>query len=163
EDARYPGMFAAAFPADAEPITIANVVRALACFERSIISARSPYDRWRYGGDDEALSESAKRGMALFFSERLECSHCHGGFNFTDSVAHDGQPLPESGFHNNGLYNVDGRGGYPETNRGLYDHTGQARDMGRFRAPTLRNIELTAPYMHDGSLATLDDVLDHYA
>lgn len=163
EDARYPGLFAAAFPGDAEPITIANVVRALASFERSIISARSPYDRWLYGGDDASMSESAKRGMELFFSERLECFHCHSGFNFTDSVAHDGQPLPENGFHNNGLYNVDGRGGYPEANRGLYDHTGQARDMGRFRAPTLRNIELTAPYMHDGSLATLDDVLDHYA
>ncbi|HVH45710.1 MAG TPA: cytochrome c peroxidase, partial [Labilithrix sp.] len=153
---------AAAFPGDAEPITVANVVRAIATFERAIVSARSPYDRWSYGEDDAALSESARRGMDLFFSERLECFHCHGGFNFTDSVAHDGQPLPESGFHNNALYDVDGRGGYPETNRGLFDQTGEPRDMGRFRAPSLRNIALTAPYMHDGSIATLWDVMDHY-
>ncbi|WP_053231405.1 methanobactin export MATE transporter MbnM [Sandaracinus amylolyticus] len=161
--ATYGELFAAAFPGEGDPITVANVVRALASFERSIVSARAPYDRWAHQGDESAMSESALRGMDLFFSERLECFHCHGGFNFTDSVAHDGQPLPENGFHNTGLYNVDGRGGYPETNRGLYDHTRDARDMGRFRAPSLRNVELTAPYMHDGSIATLDEVLDHYA
>ncbi|UJR83473.1 methanobactin export MATE transporter MbnM [Sandaracinus amylolyticus] len=161
--ATYRELFAAAFPGDADPITVTTVVRAIASFERSIVSARAPYDRWAHQGDESAMSESALRGMDLFFSERLECFHCHGGFNFTDSVAHDGQPLPENGFHNTGLYNVDGRGGYPETNRGLYDHTADPRDMGRFRAPSLRNIELTAPYMHDGSIATLDEVLDHYA
>ena len=62
-----------------------------------------------------------------------------------------------------GLYNVDGAGAYPSENTGLFDMTGNRRDMGRFKAPTLRNIAVTAPYMHDGSVATLDDVIAHYA
>jgi cytochrome c peroxidase len=159
----YPMMFSEAFPNDPDPISVGNIVRAIASFERTIISGDAAYDRYTYGGDDDALSESAQRGRDLFFSERLECFHCHGGFNFTDSVTHAGQPLPETPFHNNALYNVDGRGGYPAPNRGIYEHTGEPRDMGHFRAPSLRNIELTAPYMHDGSIATLDEVLDHYA
>lgn len=168
EDARYPSMFGAAFPGEVEPISVTNVVRAIASFERTIISGSAPYDRWAHpapgeGPDEGAMSEAALRGMDLFFSERLECFHCHGGFNFTDSVAHAGQPLAEMPFHNNALYNVDGRGAYPEGSRGLYEHDGEPRHMGFFRAPTLRNIELTAPYMHDGSIATLDEVLDHYA
>ena len=109
------------------------------------------------------MSESALRGLDLFFNERFECFHCHGGFNFSDGVTHAGTVVEEVGFHNTGLYNIDGRGGYPEPNRGLFEHTEDRSDMGRFRAPTLRNITVTAPYMHDGSAATLDDVLDHYA
>ena len=66
-------------------------------------------------------------------------------------------------FHNTGLYDVDGRGAYPATDRGLFDVTRRATDMGRFRAPTLRNIAVTAPYMHDGSMPTLDAVVLHYA
>ena len=162
-DPAYPEMFADAFPGEAEPITTGNVVRAIASFERTMISGDSAFARYTYQGDDEAMSESARRGLELFFSERLECFHCHGGFNFTDGVTHSGTIEPEVGFHNTGLYNIDGRGGYPEPNRGLYEHTGDRRDMGLFRAPTLRNIEVTAPYMHDGSIATLDEVLDHYA
>ena len=63
----------------------------------------------------------------------------------------------------NGLYNLDANGSYPEPNTGLFSHTGKPEDMGRFKIPTLRNVALTAPYMHDGSIATLDEVLDHYA
>jgi cytochrome c peroxidase len=158
----YPELFADAFPTDADPISVGNVVRALAAFQRTLISHRSPYDRYVYEGDTEALSESARRGAELFFSERLECFHCHGGFNFTDSVRHDGSVDDAVPFHNTGLYNVDGRGSYPADNIGLMEITGDRRDMGRFRAPTLRNIELTAPYFHDGSAATLDEVIDHY-
>jgi cytochrome c peroxidase len=66
-------------------------------------------------------------------------------------------------FHNTGLYNEDGRGAYPEPNTGVHRITGRSEDMGKFRAPTLRNIALTAPYMHDGSIPTLDAVIDHYA
>jgi cytochrome c peroxidase len=66
------------------------------------------------------------------------------------------------GFHNNGLYNLDGNGAYPVDNTGLFDLTGERRDMGRFKAPTLRNVALTAPYMHDGSMATLEEVVEHY-
>ena len=100
--------------------------------------------------------------MELFFSERLECFHCHGGFNFTDSTTHANANVDRVGYHNTGLYNIDANGAYPEENTGLFDMTGLRRDMGRFKAPTLRNISVTAPYMHDGSIATLGEVLDHY-
>lgn len=162
-DPMYPPMFAASFPGEAEPITVANIVRAIACFERTILSGNSPYDRYTYQGDTSAMSDSALRGQALFYSERMDCFHCHGGFNFTDGVMHGGTVIPMVQFHNTGLYNIDGRGGYPAPNRGVYEITHEPRDMGAFRAPTLRNIELTAPYFHDGTAATLDDVLDHYA
>lgn len=159
---RYAGLFADAFPDDGDPLTLTNVTYALASYERSLLSGDSPYDRYTRG-DPDALSESARRGAALFSSERLECFHCHAGFNFQDSVAYAGKP-PRSGiFHNTGLYNIDEEGGYPAGNTGLHEFTGVAADMGRFRVPTLRNIAVTAPYMHDGSIATLSEVLDHYA
>lgn len=162
-DPAYPELFREAYPGEADPISVGNVVRAIASFERTLISGDSPFDRYVYQGDDDALSESARRGLALFESNELECFHCHGGFNFSDGVTHEGLVIEEVGFHNTGLYNIDGRGGYPEPNRGLYESTGERADMGRFRAPTLRNIAVTAPYMHDGSIADLDGVLDHYA
>jgi cytochrome c peroxidase len=84
-------------------------------------------------------------------------------FNFADAVDHAKLPEPERAFHNNGLYNVDGKGGYPSSDRGMYEITHQARDIGRFKAPTLRNIAVTAPYMHDGSIATLAEAIEHYA
>lgn len=162
-DPLYPEMFSEAFPDEADPISVRSVVQAIASFERTLISGNSAYDRYTYQGDDAAMSASARRGLGLFFTERLECFHCHGGFNFSDNVAHDGTVIEEIAFHNTALYNIDGRGGYPEPNRGIFEHTADRRDMGHFRAPTLRNITLTAPYMHDGSIATLDEVLDHYA
>jgi cytochrome c peroxidase len=163
-DERYPAMFEAAFPdADGELVSLDHVVKAISAFERTLISGNSPFDQYMYGGDDDALSASAKRGMELFFSERLECFHCHGGFNFSDSNDHENTVFREVAFHNNGLYNIDDTGNYPEGNQGLYDSTGRAEDRGRFRAPTLRNIALTAPYMHDGSIATLEEIVDHYA
>ncbi len=161
-DPDYPRRFAAAFPDQADPIGIGALVRALAAFQRTLISFDSPYDRYRYGRDPTAISESARRGEALFFSERLECFHCHGGLTFSDSVTHERLPFPEIAFHNTGLYNIDRQGGYPAPNTGVHEISHRPHDMGRFRAPSLRNVELTAPYMHDGSIATLDEVLDHY-
>jgi cytochrome c peroxidase len=161
-DARYPAMFAEAFPGEADPISVANVVKALASFERVLISGHSPFDRYR-DGDSAAISDAAKRGFDLFNSEKLECFHCHGGFNFQDVVKYVGRPTVEARFHNTGLYNLGGTGGYPAGGQGIYEVTGVASDMGRFRTTTLRNIAVTAPYFHDGSAATLDDVLDHYA
>lgn len=161
-DPGYAVAFPRAFPGDPAPHSLLNIVRALAAFVRSIVSFGSPYDAF-LRGDASALDASAQRGMDLFFSERLECFHCHGGFNFTDSSTHADATIVPVGFHNTGLYNVDGNGAYPPDNTGLYDMTGERRDMGRFRAPSLRNVALTAPYMHDGSIATLDEVLDHYA
>lgn len=161
DEPRYRRMFAAAFPDDANAIRVENVTRALAAFQRILISGDSPYDRYVNGRRD-ALSPAAVRGMELFFSERLECFHCHGGFNFAEAVDHAQLAEPERAFHNNGLYNVDGEGAYPAEDRGLLEITGDPRDMGRFKAPTLRNIAVTAPYMHDGSLTTLEAVIEHY-
>jgi cytochrome c peroxidase len=162
DDALYVRMFRVAFPADADPVTVTNVTRAIASFERTLLSYNAPYDRFTRG-DRTAMTESAQRGLDLFNSERLECYHCHAGFNFSDATVHVGAPPRDAAFHNNGLYNIDGRGAYPEPNRGVFDVSNRPEDMGRFRAPSLRNIELTAPYMHDGSIATLEAVIDHYA
>lgn len=159
----YQTKFRAAFPDDGDPITLLRMTQAIASFERSLIAADSPYDRYLYAQDETAISQAAKRGGALFFSESTECFHCHGGFNFTDSSVHTGTTFTEIPFHNTGLYNLAGKGDYPPDNQGLYELTHRPQDMGRFRAPSLRNIALTAPYMHDGSIATLDQVLDHYA
>ncbi|MDB5802821.1 MAG: Di-heme cytochrome c peroxidase [Betaproteobacteria bacterium] len=163
DDARYARLFRAAFPAQKQPGTLVNLTRAIAAFERTLLSFDSPYDRYRYGGQADAISPAAKRGERLFFSEQMKCFHCHGGINFTDTVMHQRLEHPEVAFHNTGLYNLDGRGAYPAANTGLMAVTGKAEDMGKFRAPTLRNIAVTAPYMHDGSIATLGEVLDHYA
>ena len=160
---RYQRLFPEAFGAEPDPFTVRHIVVALAAFERTLISYRSPYDRATYGGDASALDASARRGLALFFEERFDCFHCHGGFNFSQSTRHDGTAFDETEFHNTGLYDVDGRGSYPASDTGLARVTTDPLDMGRFRAPTLRNVALTAPYFHDGSAATLDDVLDHYA
>jgi cytochrome c peroxidase len=162
-DPRYARLFRAAFPKEADPYTLDNLTRALAAFERTLVSFDSPYDRYRYGEQADAIPPSAKRGEKLFFSERMQCFHCHGGINFTDSVSHQRLDKPEISFHNTGLYNLDGRGAYPAGNTGMMEFTRDARDMGRFRAPTLRNVAVTAPYMHDGSIATLEEVIAHYA
>lgn len=162
-DPAYVQAFAKAFPEEAEPISLNSIVRSLASFERTLISGNSPYDRYVYQGDNTALSDSAKHGMAMFFSEKLECYHCHGTFNFADSVMTQTSVFEEIFFHNTGLYNVDGEGAYPARDRGLIEMTGDDVDMGNFRAPTLRNIAVTAPYMHDGSVATLEDAIAHYA
>jgi len=162
-DARYQALFERAFPGDADRFTITNVTKALASFERSIISGRSPYDRYHYGGDDSALSDSAKRGEILFFNQHLSCFRCHGGFNFTDATVSEKNPERHIEFHNTGLYNLPGLLSYPAPNVGIYEYTKAAEDMGKFKVPTLRNIAVTAPYMHDGSIPTLEGVLDHYA
>ncbi|MCB9742568.1 MAG: di-heme enzyme [Alphaproteobacteria bacterium] len=155
-------LFEAAWPEEADPVTLEHLTQAIASFQRTLISGDSPYDRYM-SGDRDALSADAQAGMTLFFSERLECFHCHGSFNFSDAVDHEGLASAEVAFHNTGLYNVDGQGAYPADAAGLFAFTSEPGDMGRFRAPTLRNIALTAPYFHDGSAETLDDVIDHYA
>jgi cytochrome c peroxidase len=115
-DSKYQELFGA------DPITLDNIIKALACFERSIVSARSPYDRYHYERDDSAISAAAKHGEVLFFSTGFSCFRCHSGPNFT------GKPDEEGGF----------------------------------KAPTLRNIAVTAPYMHDGSVKTLAEAITHH-
>jgi len=160
EEPAYAPLFRGAFPEKPAP-SLDAIVKAISAFERTLISGGSPYDRYVLG-DAAALSPSAKRGMDLFFSERLECYHCHVGFAFSDSVVHASSAFLELSYRNTALYNLDGAGAYPAGNRGLIDLTDKPADMGKFRVPTLRNIAVTGPYMHDGSVATLDAALDHY-
>lgn len=159
-DPRYPPLFAAAFPGAEKSITIGNAAYALASFVRSMVSADSPYDRFARG--QGALSAAERRGMTLFFSDRLRCSECHAGPNFSVAAPVAGDAKKDI-FFNTGLYDVDGKGGYPRGNTGLYALTNKAADMGKFRVPSLRNVALTAPYYHDGSAATLEDVIRNYA
>ena len=154
---RYRTLFPAAFPGETDSFTIANVAKAIASFERTLLSGDSPYDEYRRGDDPDAISPGAKRGEALFFSERLECFHCHGGFNFTGTVDYLNKGIAEIEFHNTGLHKAD-----PAANAGLYEFTRKREDIGKFKAPTLRNIALTAPYMHDGSIGTLEEAIEHY-
>jgi cytochrome c peroxidase len=158
----YQELFPEAFPGLDDPFSIDSMVKAIAAFERTIIAGGTRVDRYR-NGEREALDRSEQRGLALFYSERFECFHCHSGFNYSLSAKQQGLTFDQASFENNGLYNLGGTGDYPATSRGLYDFTFKPEDMGRFKPPSLRNIALTAPYMHDGSLATLEDVLAHYA
>ncbi len=120
------------------------ITRALAQFERSLISGQSKYDL-EYGYNIEgSMSESAVRGQMLFESDKTSCSSCHSGFNFTDYS-----------FQNNGLYQE-----YSDLGRARL--TQNPNDEALFKVPSLRNVELTGPYMHDGSLLSLNDVIDHY-
>lgn len=141
-----------AFESDA--LTLDDVVRAIASYVRSLIVADSPFDRYLYY-DEDVLSAQAKAGMWLFFSERLGCATCHASFNLSGPVRSVATPAVAPVFHNTGLYE-------DYTDVGLARHTGRAQDVGAFRAPSLRNVARTAPYMHDGSLATLAEVIDFY-
>jgi len=160
---QYQTLFKQAYLDESQPFRLLNLTRAIASFERSLVSSHSAYDRKVYGKETLAMSESALRGKTLFFSERLECFHCHGGFNFSDATRHKNSSFTEVNFKNTGLYNLGGTGAYPIPNRGLYELNFQPQNMGRFKAPSLRNIAVSAPYMHDGSIATLSEVIDHYA
>jgi cytochrome c peroxidase len=154
----YRQLFRQSFPAEPRPLNLRNVCRAIACFERNIVSGNSPYDRLVWKDERGALSPAALRGMRLFFSQRLRCGQCHGGFTFSGPADFEGAPPARPAFANNGL-----DGNPPLRDPGLFSVSQRAGDEGRFRAPTLRNIAVTAPYMHDGRLATLGEVVDHYA
>jgi len=135
----YAGAFARAYPG--KGISVETMVGALASYERTLASGTAPFDRW-VAGDGNAVSGAAKRGFVLF-NTTARCAACHSGWRFTDD-----------GFHDIGLPDADlGRGsvvpGLP-----ILQHA--------FKTPTLRNVADRAPYMHDGSLATLEAVLDHY-
>jgi cytochrome c peroxidase len=154
----YDVLFPRAFPGDGDPVTLVNVRKAIACFERTLLSGDSPYDRFVWRDDPAALSEAARRGMKLFFSDRLACNKCHAGFTFSGPAVWQGSRAAPPAFFNNGLDAASGT-----ADPGLFTVSRRRGDRGRFRAPTLRNIAATGPYMHDGRFATLDAVLDHYA
>jgi cytochrome c peroxidase len=164
-DPTYRVLFRKAFPSEANPYRVTNVTKALASFERTILSGGSPYDKFHLAGDEDAIPESAKRGEILFFLDYggPSCFRCHSGFNLSDAADYAGKPRALAKFHNTGLYNVAAPLSYGMPNAGLYEHTKNPADAGKFKAPTLHNVALTAPYMHDGSVATLGEVVDHYA
>ena len=162
QEPKYSALFSQAFPDENIPIQFDNITKSLASFVRGLNSFNSPYDDY-INGDESAISDSAKRGLTLFSSETLECFHCHAGNNFSQSYVDRTQFFADMVFFNNGLYNIDDKGGYPIGGEGVYEITAKQEDMGLFRPPTLRNIALTAPYMHDGSIDTLEDVVKHYA
>lgn len=140
-DSFYVKMSREAYNREPDPFMI---TRAISTFERSLISGNSPYDRYTFQDDEKALGKDEKAGMALFFDDRLACSSCHSGFNFSNYA-----------FENNGLYNV-----YADPGR--FRLTNDPADSARFKVPSLRNISLTAPFMHDGSFLSLEAVIDHY-
>ncbi|HVC20989.1 MAG TPA: cytochrome c peroxidase [Vicinamibacterales bacterium] len=129
-------------------VTAERVARAIADYERTVMSGNSPYDRWRLQHDESAVSASVKRGYALFFG-KAACNQCHLGQNFTDSR-----------FHNIGVgWNPAAK---TFADEGRYAVTHQEADRGAFKTPGLRDVALHPPYMHDGSLKSLEEVVDHY-
>jgi len=120
------------------------------------VSFDAPVDRYRRG-DTRALEAAAVRGMGLF--ESKGCTRCHADEARTGAGRPGG---PGGDFANTGLYNVGGTGAYPTPNRGLFETTARADDMGRMKIPSLRNVALTFPYAHDGSVGSLEAVLDNY-
>ena len=156
-DARYPALFAAAF--GTPQVTWQRIMQAIACFERTLVSVGSRYDHYLQGR--ATLTESEQNGLRVF--HEAQCDTCHGGPNFTDQFVSAGTREIRVRYHNVGLYNLDGQGAYPEESEGVFEITANLADIGAFRAPTLRNIEVTAPYMHDGSVATLEEVVALFA
>lgn len=136
---RYEVMFEQAYPG--EGITKETISKAISAFERTVVSTDGPFDRWLKGVDG-AMSESAIRGFELF-KGKANCVACHSGFNFTDN-----------GFHNIGLRDTDDMGRYNVRKVNVL--------KGAFKTPTLRDVTLTAPYMHNGAYSTLEEVIDHY-
>ncbi len=126
-------------------ITINHVGKAIASFQRTLLSGNSPYDRFDYGGEESALTPAAQRGMKLFLG-KARCTRCHSGFSFSDEK-----------FHNLGIdWDTD------HIDLGRYAVTKNPEQIGAFKTPTLREISRTAPYMHDGRFATLKAIVEFY-
>ncbi len=149
-DASYRQLFAAAF--GPRPITYEMVEKSIASFERTVIAANSPFDRWKYGHDESAVNDSVKRGFIVFTSDKkANCAACH-------LLGQDYALFTDNKFHNVGT----GVHAGTFTDAGRYAVTKNEGDRGAFKTPSLRNIALTAPYMHDGSLKNLKEVVDFY-
>jgi len=128
-----------------EDITIVNVGKAIASFQRTVLSGNSPADRFDQGQEEGAISPAAQHGLTLF-REKARCTKCHSGFNFTDEK-----------FHNLGIGWDDNK-----VDLGRYMVTGTTEELGAFKTPTLREISRSAPYMHDGRFKTLEEVVNFY-
>jgi len=178
-DATYPAKFQKVFAVQSNEITIDHVVRAIAAFERTVISGDSPFDRYLYGGEENAISDAAKRGLELFRTKG-RCQDCH-------TIGQTYALFTDNKFHNLGVgfgkigdrfmalartFRKARQEGKPidatvltrreVSELGRFAVTLTPSDIGRFKTPTLRNIAVTAPYMHDGSLQNLEEVMDLY-
>jgi cytochrome c peroxidase len=178
-DKAYTAAFNEVFAVSGDDITIDHVMKALAAFERTIVSGNSPFDRWYFGGEENAINESAKRGFEVFLKQG-RCVSCH-------AIEQDHALFTDHKFHNIGVginnitarvpelssaFFIAKRNGAdvdaevltdPDTsNLGRFAISDQISDMGGFKTSTLRNIAVTAPYMHDGSISTLRLVVEHY-
>ncbi len=149
-DASYREQFAKAW--GPEPITYERVEKSIASFERSVVAGNSPFDRWKYGHDEKAVSESVKRGFAVFTSEKKgNCASCH-------TVGAKYALFTDNQFHNIGVGVDMGK----INDDGLFAVTHKEEDRGKFKTPSLRNIAKSGPYFHDGSLKNLKEVIDFY-
>ena len=140
-DSIYNNMSIKAYNRPPEPYVITH---AIACFERTLISGNSHYDKYINGNSNNTYTEEQKAGLELFFSDRVHCTNCHSGFNFTDYS-----------FTNNGLY-------LNYKDEGRFRATGDSTELSVFKVPSLRNVGVTAPYMRDGSLHSLEEVIEFY-
>lgn len=178
-DRDYVRDFRRVFGVRAEDIRIEHVTQAIAAFERTLIAGDSPFDRWYFGGDENAISEAAKRGFEVFLTDG-RCVSCH-------TIEHDHALFTDHRFHNIGVgvnamqdrieelakaflvakqrgvdVDVAVLSDADTSHLGRFAVTGDLSEIGAFKTPTLRNIAVTAPYMHDGSIATLREVIEHY-
>lgn len=174
----YAALFRAAF---GEPPGVENIGRALGTYLRTLLAADSPFDRWYFGGDETALSLAAQRGFRLFAGE-ANCTACHligadhalftdhrfhdTGLGWHDTMARDTGPVrvevAPGRFILMDRAAVESVGDPPRADLGRYEVTGEPADRWRFKTPSLRNVALTTPYMHDGSFSTLREVVEHY-
>lgn len=166
-DPRYRDLLAQAFPDTQQRLTLEAVQSGLAAFQRTLVSFESPFDRYVYFGDDKAMSPEALRGMQLFFSRRLACAACHSGWNYsgpvrTAAAAQPSQPAATATRAATAVSAAVPAAVVTQRFHNMGSSTDSTDGVTEFKAPTLRNIALTAPYMHDGSLATLDAVIQHY-
>jgi cytochrome c peroxidase len=158
DDQQYTDLFKVSFPEQPAPVQFDTLIILIAEYVKSLQSASSPFDHY-INGDTSALNESEREGMKLFFSNKTQCAACHTPPLFTLAGA---SKSIDSVYRNIGLYNSGNTSRYPSRDYGLGMITGKSQDDGKFKIPTLRNVAITAPYMHDGSVRTLRDVLAIY-
>lgn len=154
-DSLYRQLFAKAYPHRSNAINFEHIKQCIALFLSNLKSHNSPYDVYLRTSDTTYFNHLAQKGLKLFFSDRLGCGNCHNGTNFDT-------PIKGTHFANIGLYNCNHNNTYPNNDLGIAEITQKKADNGRFRIPSLRNVALTAPYFHDGTVATLNEILHIY-
>jgi cytochrome c peroxidase len=149
-DSFYIEQFQGVFPKVTNPVSITNIQLAITSFIKTIVSFQSPYDDYKYRNKKDALSSSEINGMQLFQSAQLQCNQCHSGINFNQAI------FGTAPYFNTGFFTDT------TLHRGLAAFTGNKNDIGKYKMPTLRNLAFTAPYLHDGSAETLEQVIRLY-